>query len=122
LELENIDIKGMSLVKIIESYKRSGWKGPLKVIYSNPSPVSRHIYHWIRLLRALCNLALNISRDGASITSLGSLCQCFTTLIVKNYFLVSSLNLPSFSLKPLPLVLSQQILLKKPLFEYDIHV
>ena len=45
-------------------------------------------------------------------TSLGNLCQCFTTLIVKNIFLTSSLNLPSFSLKPLPLVLSQQALLK----------
>ena len=44
--------------------------------------------------------------------SLGSLFQCFTTLIVKNVFLIYSLNLPSFSLKPLPLILSQQALLK----------
>ncbi|KAK4820994.1 hypothetical protein QYF61_009460 [Mycteria americana] len=41
-----------------------------------------------------------------------NLFQCFTTLIVKNFFLISSLNLPSFSLKPLHLVLSQQALLK----------
>ncbi|KAK4825745.1 LOW QUALITY PROTEIN: hypothetical protein QYF61_002184 [Mycteria americana] len=40
--------------------------------------------------------------------SLGNLCQCLTTLIVKNFFLKSSLNLPSLSLKPLPLVLLQQ--------------
>ncbi|NXJ99538.1 HLTF factor, partial [Corythaixoides concolor] len=58
------------------------------------------------------NLTLNVSRDGLSTTSLGNLCQCFTTLIVKNFFLVSSLSLPSFSLKPLPLVLSRQALLK----------
>ncbi|KAK4807110.1 hypothetical protein QYF61_018451 [Mycteria americana] len=57
-------------------------------------------------------LTLTVSRDGASTTSLGNLFQCFTTLIVKNFFLISSLNLPSFSLKPLPLVLSQQALVK----------
>ncbi|KAK4815950.1 hypothetical protein QYF61_010444 [Mycteria americana] len=43
---------------------------------------------------------------------LGNLFQCLTTLIVKNFFLKSSLNLPSLSLKPLLLVLSQQALLK----------
>ncbi|KAK4824458.1 LOW QUALITY PROTEIN: hypothetical protein QYF61_015836 [Mycteria americana] len=50
--------------------------------------------------------------DGASTTSLGTLFQCFTTLLGKNFFLKSSLNLPSLSLKPLLLVLSQQALLK----------
>ncbi|KAK4819472.1 LOW QUALITY PROTEIN: hypothetical protein QYF61_004698 [Mycteria americana] len=64
------------------------------------------------LLRAPSNLTLNVSRDGASTTSLGNLFQCFTTLIVKNFFLQSSLNLPSLSLKLLLLVLSQQALLK----------
>ena len=29
-------------------------------------------------------------------------CQCLTTLIVKNFLLISNLNLPSFSLKPFP--------------------
>ncbi|KAK4818489.1 hypothetical protein QYF61_014219 [Mycteria americana] len=66
----------------------------------------------IRLLRAPSNLTWNVARDGASTTSLGSLFQCLTTLIVKNVFLKSSLNLPSLSLKPLLLVLSQQALLK----------
>ena len=59
------------------------------------------------------NLTLNVSRDGVSTTSLGNLFQCFATLIVKNFFLRASLNLPSFSLKPLLLVLSQQTLPKK---------
>ncbi|KAK4808555.1 hypothetical protein QYF61_009858 [Mycteria americana] len=68
--------------------------------------------HLIRLLRALSNLTWNVSRDGASTTSLGNLFQCLTTLIVKNFFLKSSLNLPFLSLKPLLLVLSQQALLK----------
>ena len=34
---------------------------------------------------------------------------------VRNFFLISSLNLPSFSLTPLPLVLSLQALVKVPL-------
>jgi len=55
---------------------------------------------------------LECSRDGALTTSSGNQCQCFTTLIVKNFFLMSSLNLPSLSLKPLPLVLLLQALLK----------
>ena len=36
----------------------------------------------------------------------------FTTLTVKYFFLIASLNLLSLSLKPLSLVLSQQALLK----------
>lgn len=48
--------------------------------------------------------------DEAFATSLGNLFQCFfTLLIVKNYF---NLNLPSFSLKLLPLLLWEQTLQK----------
>ena len=57
-------------------------------------------------------MTLNVSMDGSSTTSLGNPFQCFTTLIVKNFFLISSLSLPRFSLKPLPLVLSLLSLLK----------
>jgi len=53
------------------------------------------------------NLTSNVSRDRASTTSVGNLFQYFTTLIVKNFFLTSGLNLPSLGLKPLLLVLSQ---------------
>jgi len=65
------------------------------------------------VLRALSNLVWNVSRDGASTASLGNPFQRFTSLIVKNFFLISSLNLPCFSLKPLPLVLSLLSLLKE---------
>ena len=58
------------------------------------------------------SLTLNVSKDGASTTSLSKLFHCFTTLIAKNFLLTSNLNLPSFSLKPFPLLLSQQTLLK----------
>ena len=51
---------------------------------------------------------LGVSKDGAPVTSLGSLCQRLVALTGKHLFLASNLNLPSFSLKPFPLVLSQQ--------------
>lgn len=56
------------------------------------------------------NLALNVSRGGASTASLGNLCFCSTTLIVKT--ISSCMNLPLFDFKPLPWVLSQEDLLK----------
>jgi len=68
--------------------------------------VSRDPFHLPRLLRAPSNLALNPAREEAATASLGNLCQCLTTLRVKNFFLISSLNLLSFNLKPLPLLLS----------------
>ena len=62
--------------------------------------------HQTRLPRATSSLALNACRDGASTASLGNLFQCVTTLCVKNFLLISNLNLPCLSLKPVPLVLS----------------
>lgn len=40
--------------------------------------------------------------------------QCLTTIIGKKFFLISNLNLTSFSLKPLPLVLSLHLSYKIP--------
>jgi len=69
--------------------------------------MNRSIYREIRLLRVPSSLILNVSRDGASTTSLGNLLQCLTTLsIKKTYFLC--IHFFSFSLKPLPLVLPPQ--------------
>ena len=71
------------------------------------------MHRWIRLLRALSSLNLNISRHGSPTTSLDKLFHYCTILnIKKKIFLISSLNLPSFSQKPFPLVLSQQTPLK----------
>ena len=39
------------------------------------------------------NVFFNTSRDGDATTSLGSLFQCFTSLSVKKFFLISNLNL-----------------------------
>ena len=101
----------ITFVLHIKSYNASGWKGPLEAIYPQ-SAVSRDIFNRISLLRAPSNLALNASSGEASATSLSNLLQGFTTLMVKNFFLISSLNLLSLSLKSLLLVLSQQALLK----------
>jgi len=56
--------------------------------------------NYSRLLKAPSNQALNTSRDRASIASLANLFQCLITLIINNLFLISNLNLLSFSLKP----------------------
>jgi len=66
------------------------------------------------LLKAPSSLALNTAREGAPTAALGSLLQCLTTLAVKDFFLISDLNLPSFSLKPLLLALSLHALAKSP--------
>jgi len=76
--------------------------------------MSRDPFHQSRVLRAPSNLVLNTSREGAATASLGSLGQCFTTTMVKNFFLISNLNLPSFSLEPFPLVPSLHTLVKSP--------
>jgi len=74
----------------------------------------RDIFHQARLLRAPSNLAFHTSREQAATASLGNLLQCFTTLMVKKFFLIPNLNLPSFSLESLPLVLSLHTLAKSP--------
>ena len=96
----------------MESYKhRMVWVGrDFRSSGCNVPAVSMDTYHKSRLLKAPSSLALNTSRTPA--TSLGNLFQCLTTLIVKNFFLLSNLNFPSFSLKPLLLVLSLHTLVK----------
>lgn len=57
-----------------------------------------------------------MSRVGASITSLGNLFQDFTILIIIDFFLLSNLNLPSFSLKPILLSYHCMTMEKVPLW------
>jgi len=76
--------------------------------------MGRDIFHQTRLLKAPSNLALNTAREGAATASLGNLCQGLTMLTVKSFFLISIINLPSFSLKPLSLVLQLRALVKSP--------
>ncbi|NXN49426.1 SLF1 protein, partial [Rynchops niger] len=66
-----------------------------------PPAMSMDIFKENRLLQALSSRALNPSRDGAATASLGNLGQGLTPLTAKNFFPISHLNLPSFSLKQL---------------------
>lgn len=45
--------------------------------------MSREIFSYIKFLRALPNVTLNVPRNGASMASLGNLCPCFTIPIVR---------------------------------------
>jgi len=59
---------------------------------------------------------LNPAREGTATASLGSLGQGSTTLMEKNFFLTSNLNLPSPGLEPFPLVPSLSFQSSKVLF------
>ena len=76
--------------------------------------MSRDIFHQTRLLRAPSNPALSTAREGAATASLGNLGRGLSTLMVKNFFLISNVNLPSFSLELFPLALSLHTLMKSP--------
>ena len=64
-----------------------------------------------QVLGVQSRLTLSVSRDRASTTSLGNLCQCLTALI-ENFFLILNLNFSSFSLNPFLLIPLQQTQLK----------
>jgi len=57
--------------------------------------MGRDIFHQTRLLKAPSNLALNTAKEGAAKIYVSNLCRCFSTLTVKNFFLMSNLNLSS---------------------------
>ena len=69
--------------------------------------MGRAATHQIRLPRNPTSLVLNASRDATFTASLGSLCLCPITLVVKNLFLTYSLNLFSFeSVSPCPITIN----------------
>jgi len=105
---------GPGACKIIESQDGLGWKGPYRSSSSHTPDMGRDPFHQPRVLKAPSSLALDTAREGAATASPGNLCQGLTTLRGKNSFLISNLNLPSFSLKPSPLVLSLQALVQSP--------
>jgi len=87
-------------------------EGTLKIIYfQTPCHGQGHLL-LDEAAQTPPNLALNTAREGAASASLGNLCQGFINLTVKNLFLLPNLNLLSFSLKPLLLVLCLQALAK----------
>ena len=69
-------------------------------------PPCRSRVTYSRLHRTAFRRVLNISREGDSTTSLGSLFQCSVTLRGKKFFLMFRSTCLCFSLCPLPIVLS----------------
>lgn len=61
--------------------------------------MNKNIYSSIGLLRVWSSLSLSVSRNRATTTSLGNLCQFLTILTVGDFSLVPNLNLSYFSLK-----------------------
>jgi len=92
-----------------------GLEGTIKDHPVPPPAMGRDPFPQPRVLRAPSSLALNPAREGAAIAPLGSLDQGPTTLRGKSFFLTADLNLPVFTLKPFPLVLSLQALVNSPL-------
>ena len=101
----------LNLVRNSESHNhRMAWVGRDLKDHESPTPLPQ-----AGPLTSTCNTRPGCpgphptwpwtSRDGASTTSLDSLFQHLTTLIEKNFPLTFNLNLPSFNLKPFPLVL-----------------
>lgn len=68
--------------RITEEFCWWPWKGHLV----QPPAMTRGIFNQTRLVWVLYNLTFNVSRTAAATTSLGILCQCFTTLSVKNLY------------------------------------
>ena len=109
---------------LIESQNGLSWKRSSKVICSSSLAMKREEGHLQlhQVLGVQSRLTLSVSRDRASTISPDNLCQCFTTLIIIICFFISSLNLLFFRLKPFPLVLSQQSLLKRGLKALQKHL
>ncbi|NXN38925.1 ACRBP protein, partial [Rhinoptilus africanus] len=89
----SLDTKGSSLDSGTKSKPRNA-SGSAEEEVQEKALHGRDTSPWTRLLKAPSSLALSTSMEGASTASLGSLFQCLTTLIVKNIFLISNLNLP----------------------------
>lgn len=76
-----------------ESSPAVAWQAPLELIWAWCPTASRDIFKQLRGPRALPDLSLDVSREEAPPTSLGTFCQCFPTLLVKKFFLRSNLSL-----------------------------
>jgi len=61
------------------------WREPLKIIYPNSPALNRDTYSSIRSLEPL-QPDLGYLQGWSTHSSLGNLCQCLTTLLVKRVF------------------------------------
>lgn len=108
-------LPGQTFIAVL--FSQDGW-GKKRDFYRSCTPKAP-------LLQASCHGQRHLALDqaahktiqpdlgqfqGWTSTTLGNLCQSLAVLVIKNFFLVSSLNLVSFSWKPLPFGLSLQAL------------
>lgn len=97
-----------------EHCRKWGWKGNQDII---PCPKGTSE---LSLLSGIHLICAQTSQSGDFTPSLGHLFQCLTTLAVRKFILMSSVNLPGCNLSPLFLVLPDRdtkfILLSAQLF------
>uniref|UniRef100_A0A8C3SQ49 Uncharacterized protein n=1 Tax=Chelydra serpentina TaxID=8475 RepID=A0A8C3SQ49_CHESE len=89
----------LMIINRVWCYKKRRWAPCLTGQMPQDPPLGRSPLGFVKP-------ALKTSKEGDSTTSLGNPFQCFTTLLVKKFFLMSNLNLPLCNLRPLLLVLS----------------
>lgn len=98
------------------------WIGPKRIAYKTYNLREKIMLFLLRLKRRmsekfgfekniLCLLALNSSKNGAFTTLLGN-------LTVKNFLIITNINLLFLSLKPFPFILSNTCPCKKSLFTF----
>ena len=91
-----------------------GWMGPLRSSSFNSTCCKQGHLPLDQVTQSPIQPGFECFQEGPSTASLGNQFQCLTTLSVKNFFLISCLNLPSSSLKTFPLFLLVYALLKSP--------
>lgn len=85
------------------------WPGSdrtFRIIQVQPHSHGREAFHHTRLLKAPSSLTLNTSRHEASGASLGSLCQCLTSLIVNFPLICKPTPFQSEVITPCPIAAS----------------
>jgi len=97
--------------RIIEWF---GQEGTLKIIWFQSPCHERGHLPPDQVAQSSIQPRLEHCQGGGSHRFSGQPGQCLTTLTVKNFFLLSNLNLPSFSLQPFLLVLSLHTIVKSP--------
>jgi len=96
----NLEQEASQYYRITETFEL---EGTLRGLLVQPPFSEQGCQQPDQVFRAPSSLTLNVSRGRTFTTTLGNVLQYLTTLSVKNVFLISNLNLPSFSLKPFPL-------------------
>jgi len=76
-----------------------GLEGTLKIIWFQPRCHGQGHLPPDQIAQSSIQPGLDTAREGAATASLGNLGQGLTTLMVKNFFPISHLNLPSFRIE-----------------------